>query len=80
MSFDTIKIMLTNSPILILPDLTGFLYAVHIDFKTDWLGVLTQERVTNINDKDVKSFLPITCVSGTFGGTEKVGNATKRHM
>ena len=56
-SFDTIKIPLTNSLILIFPDP----YQPYVFFtdasKHSWFEVLIQERVTNIKDKNVKSFL-----------------------
>ena len=57
MSFDTIKIALTNSPILILPDLNEPFLLFTYALKHSLLGVLTQERTTNINDLDIKVIL-----------------------
>ena len=54
--FDTIKITLTKSPIFILPD-PNEPYVLFTDSsKHSWSGVPTQERITNINGKDMKSF------------------------
>ena len=66
MSFDTIKIALTNHAILIFPD-SEEPYVFFTDAsKHSWSGYLWQERIMNINDKDLKSFIPTTSVIGTF--------------
>ena len=36
-----------------------------------WSAVLTQEQITSIKGKEIKSFLPIMYVSETFVGFEK---------
>ena len=69
--FDTIRIRLTHSPILIFPDPNEPFVHFTGTTKHSQSGVLKQERVKNINDKDVKSFLSITCVKGTFVGCWK---------
>ena len=70
-SFDTIKMALTNSSILIFLD-PNKPYMLYRDAsKHDWSGVLTQERLTKVNDKDIVFFLPITYINGTSVGSQK---------
>ena len=54
-----LKLTLTNIPILIFPN-PNETYVIFTDAsKHSWSRLPAQERITNINDKDVKSFLPI---------------------
>ena len=71
MSFDTIRIILNISPILIFQDSKQPYVLITDASKHSWSGMLFQERVTNRDDSNVKSFLPITCANDTSVGSEK---------
>ena len=61
---------LKNSAILILSDPNQD-YVLNTDAsKHSWSGVLTEEKVVQINGKDTTSFLPITDISSTFVGSQ----------
>ena len=61
-SSNTITAALINSLILTFPD-PNEPYILFTDAsKHSWLGVLTQECITHLNDNHFKAFLPITHV------------------
>ena len=66
LSFNTIKAALINSLILIFPDPSETYIAFTDAFKYSSLAVSTQECVTTMNSKDIKSFLPIMSISRIF--------------
>ena len=74
-SFHTIKVALTDSPILILPDPSESYILFRDASRHSWMGLLTQEWITSVQDKELKSYLPITYISGAFCRfPEKLGN------
>ena len=70
MSSDTIKITLTNRSIITFPDPIQD-YVLYTDISKHSLsGLLTQEKVAQINGKDTTSCLSITYVSDTSVGLQ----------
>ena len=70
--FDKINIALTYSSILV------FCIQMKLIFYSQMIQRIAcleyySKRVTDINDKSVKSFLPITFISGTFVDSQKTG-------
>ena len=53
-SFETIKIALTNSSIVIYPDPNKHHVLFTNASKHSWYRVLSQERVTSMKDRDMK--------------------------
>ena len=69
-SFDLLKTMVTEEPILVYPD-PSKPYALFTDAsKYAWSFVLTQEYTHNIEGKTVKRLHPISYQSGPFKGSQ----------
>ena len=69
-SFQMLKQMLTQEPILVYPD-PSKLYVLFMDAsKYAWSCVLTQEYIYEIDGKEKKVLYPITYMSGLFKGSQ----------
>ena len=69
-SFELLKTSLMTEPILIYPD-PNYPYMLFTDAsKYAWACVLTQEKIHQIEGKEVKILHPITYMSGLFRGSQ----------
>ena len=69
-SFQMLKQMLTQEPILVYPD-PSKLYVLFTDAsKYAWSCVLTQEYTYEVDGKEKKVLHPITYMSGLFKGSQ----------